>query len=172
MLPHLCGGRCWGERPRCHGAPRLCSHPELVSGFRYIHPCEICGRIFNSIGNLERHKLIHTGACLSGCGAPHPTSHIFYTQSRRTLPPSCLPLFLHLFPSLSALLLRAQCPLPPYPCRSSGIYSSHRTPGRALGRLLKRRPHPCHCTSSCRGGWAPLLGTSFLRPPQIRAPRL
>lgn len=30
-------------------------------GFRYIHPCEICGRIFNSIGNLERHKLIHTG---------------------------------------------------------------------------------------------------------------
>ncbi|XP_072213884.1 PR domain zinc finger protein 15 isoform X6 [Excalfactoria chinensis] len=28
---------------------------------KYIHPCEICGRIFNSIGNLERHKLIHTG---------------------------------------------------------------------------------------------------------------
>ncbi|CAK6442055.1 unnamed protein product [Pipistrellus nathusii] len=27
---------------------------------KYIHPCEICGRIFNSIGNLERHKLIHT----------------------------------------------------------------------------------------------------------------
>ncbi|MEQ2193447.1 hypothetical protein XENOCAPTIV_028333, partial [Xenoophorus captivus] len=27
----------------------------------YIHPCEICGRIFNSIGNLERHKIIHTG---------------------------------------------------------------------------------------------------------------
>ncbi|XP_069492133.1 PR domain zinc finger protein 15 isoform X2 [Ambystoma mexicanum] len=28
---------------------------------KYIHPCEICGRIFNSIGNLDRHKLIHTG---------------------------------------------------------------------------------------------------------------
>ncbi|KAG7282647.1 hypothetical protein CRUP_017573, partial [Coryphaenoides rupestris] len=28
---------------------------------KYIHPCEICGRIFNSIGNLERHKIIHTG---------------------------------------------------------------------------------------------------------------
>ena len=31
---------------------------------RYIHPCEICGRIFNSIGNLERHKIIHTGRSL------------------------------------------------------------------------------------------------------------
>uniref|UniRef100_A0A8C9RQV9 PR/SET domain 15 n=1 Tax=Scleropages formosus TaxID=113540 RepID=A0A8C9RQV9_SCLFO len=30
---------------------------------RYIHPCEMCGRIFNSIGNLERHKIIHTGEC-------------------------------------------------------------------------------------------------------------
>ncbi|XP_063080636.1 PR domain zinc finger protein 15 isoform X2 [Cavia porcellus] len=40
---------------------------------KYIHPCEICGRIFNSIGNLERHKLIHTGvkshAC-EQCGKP------------------------------------------------------------------------------------------------------
>lgn len=32
--------------------------------YRYIHPCEICGRIFNSIGNLERHKIIHTGGSL------------------------------------------------------------------------------------------------------------
>lgn len=37
-----------------------CPHPSL----RYIHPCEICGRIFNSIGNLERHKIIHTGGSL------------------------------------------------------------------------------------------------------------
>ncbi|XP_078265770.1 PR domain zinc finger protein 15 isoform X4 [Rhinoraja longicauda] len=28
---------------------------------KYIHPCDICGRIFNSTGNLERHKIIHTG---------------------------------------------------------------------------------------------------------------
>lgn len=34
---------------------------------RYIHPCEICGRIFNSIGNLERHKIIHTGGLLCKC---------------------------------------------------------------------------------------------------------
>ncbi|MGH0186774.1 UNVERIFIED_CONTAM: hypothetical protein FKN15_022397 [Acipenser sinensis] len=34
---------------------------------RYIHPCEICGRIFNSIGNLERHKIIHTGVKSHGC---------------------------------------------------------------------------------------------------------
>uniref|UniRef100_A0AAV2J971 C2H2-type domain-containing protein n=1 Tax=Knipowitschia caucasica TaxID=637954 RepID=A0AAV2J971_KNICA len=27
---------------------------------RYIHPCEVCGRIFNSYGNLDRHKIIHT----------------------------------------------------------------------------------------------------------------
>uniref|UniRef100_A0A3B3ZFV4 Uncharacterized protein n=1 Tax=Periophthalmus magnuspinnatus TaxID=409849 RepID=A0A3B3ZFV4_9GOBI len=27
---------------------------------QYIHPCEVCGRIFNSYGNLERHKIIHT----------------------------------------------------------------------------------------------------------------
>ncbi|KAK2089965.1 hypothetical protein P7K49_032631 [Saguinus oedipus] len=47
-------------------SPRLCSCPELISGFRYIHPCEICGRIFNSIGNLERHKLIHTGGRQGG----------------------------------------------------------------------------------------------------------
>lgn len=37
--------------------------PEAPVCSRYIHPCEICGRIFNSIGNLERHKLIHTGGC-------------------------------------------------------------------------------------------------------------
>ncbi|KAG9263203.1 PR domain zinc finger protein 15 isoform X1 [Astyanax mexicanus] len=38
---------------------------------RYIHPCEMCGRIFNSIGNLERHKIIHTGVknhCCEQCG--------------------------------------------------------------------------------------------------------
>uniref|UniRef100_A0A8D2ZGV0 PR/SET domain 15 n=1 Tax=Scophthalmus maximus TaxID=52904 RepID=A0A8D2ZGV0_SCOMX len=38
---------------------------------KYIHPCEICGRIFNSIGNLERHKIIHTGVkshCCDKCG--------------------------------------------------------------------------------------------------------
>ncbi|XP_017286595.1 PR domain zinc finger protein 15 [Kryptolebias marmoratus] len=38
---------------------------------KYIHPCEICGRIFNSIGNLERHKIIHTGVkshCCEKCG--------------------------------------------------------------------------------------------------------
>ncbi|XP_006156436.1 PR domain zinc finger protein 15 isoform X1 [Tupaia chinensis] len=34
---------------------------------KYIHPCEICGRIFNSIGNLERHKLIHTGVKSHSC---------------------------------------------------------------------------------------------------------
>ncbi|XP_066555641.1 PR domain zinc finger protein 15 isoform X2 [Amia ocellicauda] len=34
---------------------------------RYIHPCEICGRIFNSIGNLERHKIIHTGVKSHSC---------------------------------------------------------------------------------------------------------
>ncbi|XP_028583081.2 PR domain zinc finger protein 15 isoform X1 [Podarcis muralis] len=34
---------------------------------KYIHPCEICGRIFNSIGNLERHKLIHTGVKNHAC---------------------------------------------------------------------------------------------------------
>ncbi|XP_071884715.1 PR domain zinc finger protein 15 isoform X13 [Anas platyrhynchos] len=34
---------------------------------KYIHPCEICGRIFNSIGNLERHKLIHTGVKSHAC---------------------------------------------------------------------------------------------------------
>ncbi|KAJ3589653.1 hypothetical protein NHX12_010496 [Muraenolepis orangiensis] len=34
---------------------------------KYIHPCEICGRIFNSIGNLERHKVIHTGVKSHGC---------------------------------------------------------------------------------------------------------
>ncbi|XP_064412935.1 PR domain zinc finger protein 15 [Latimeria chalumnae] len=34
---------------------------------KYIHPCDICGRIFNSIGNLERHKLIHTGVKSHGC---------------------------------------------------------------------------------------------------------
>nr|XP_008510824.1 PREDICTED: PR domain zinc finger protein 15-like [Equus przewalskii] len=39
----------------------------LVSAFRYIHPCEMCGRIFNSIGNLERHKLIHTGVKSHAC---------------------------------------------------------------------------------------------------------
>ncbi|XP_063812753.1 LOW QUALITY PROTEIN: PR domain zinc finger protein 15 [Pseudophryne corroboree] len=35
---------------------------------KYIHPCEVCGRIFNSIGNLERHKLIHSGVKSHGCG--------------------------------------------------------------------------------------------------------
>ncbi|KAI4880437.1 hypothetical protein NFI96_018419 [Prochilodus magdalenae] len=35
---------------------------------RYIHPCEMCGRIFNSIGNLERHKIIHTGELQCGGG--------------------------------------------------------------------------------------------------------
>ncbi|XP_043997138.1 PR domain zinc finger protein 15 isoform X1 [Gambusia affinis] len=38
---------------------------------KYIHPCEMCGRIFNSIGNLERHKIIHTGVkshCCEKCG--------------------------------------------------------------------------------------------------------
>nr|XP_015196761.1 PREDICTED: PR domain zinc finger protein 15 [Lepisosteus oculatus] len=34
---------------------------------RYIHPCEICGRIFNSVGNLERHKIIHTGVKSHSC---------------------------------------------------------------------------------------------------------
>uniref|UniRef100_A0A673ZV28 PR/SET domain 15 n=1 Tax=Salmo trutta TaxID=8032 RepID=A0A673ZV28_SALTR len=34
---------------------------------RYIHPCEMCSRIFNSIGNLERHKVIHTGVKSHGC---------------------------------------------------------------------------------------------------------
>ncbi|KAM9320391.1 PR domain zinc finger protein 15 [Gastrophryne carolinensis] len=34
---------------------------------KYIHPCEVCGRIFNSIGNLERHKLIHSGVKSHGC---------------------------------------------------------------------------------------------------------
>uniref|UniRef100_H3CEU5 PR/SET domain 15 n=1 Tax=Tetraodon nigroviridis TaxID=99883 RepID=H3CEU5_TETNG len=34
---------------------------------KYIHPCEICGRIFNSIGNLERHKIIHTGVKSHRC---------------------------------------------------------------------------------------------------------
>uniref|UniRef100_A0A8I3QXL6 PR domain zinc finger protein 15 n=2 Tax=Canis lupus TaxID=9612 RepID=A0A8I3QXL6_CANLF len=34
---------------------------------KYIHPCEVCGRIFNSIGNLERHKLIHTGVKSHAC---------------------------------------------------------------------------------------------------------
>ncbi|XP_051541128.1 PR domain zinc finger protein 15 isoform X1 [Myxocyprinus asiaticus] len=34
---------------------------------KYIHPCEMCGRIFNSIGNLERHKIIHTGVKSHGC---------------------------------------------------------------------------------------------------------
>uniref|UniRef100_F6PL82 PR domain zinc finger protein 15 n=2 Tax=Equus caballus TaxID=9796 RepID=F6PL82_HORSE len=34
---------------------------------KYIHPCEMCGRIFNSIGNLERHKLIHTGVKSHAC---------------------------------------------------------------------------------------------------------
>ncbi|XP_036393678.1 PR domain zinc finger protein 15-like [Megalops cyprinoides] len=34
---------------------------------RYIHPCEICGRIFNSIGNLERHRIIHTGVKSHSC---------------------------------------------------------------------------------------------------------
>ncbi|XP_016345893.1 PR domain zinc finger protein 15-like [Sinocyclocheilus anshuiensis] len=38
---------------------------------KYIHPCDMCGRIFNSIGNLERHKIIHTGVkshCCDQCG--------------------------------------------------------------------------------------------------------
>ncbi|XP_065115991.1 PR domain zinc finger protein 15 isoform X1 [Paramisgurnus dabryanus] len=38
---------------------------------KYIHPCEMCGRIFNSIGNLDRHKIIHTGVkshCCDQCG--------------------------------------------------------------------------------------------------------
>ncbi|XP_072302807.1 PR domain zinc finger protein 15 [Eucyclogobius newberryi] len=38
---------------------------------KYIHPCEVCGRIFNSYGNLERHKIIHTGVkshCCDKCG--------------------------------------------------------------------------------------------------------
>ncbi|XP_048872038.1 PR domain zinc finger protein 15 isoform X2 [Brienomyrus brachyistius] len=34
---------------------------------RYIHPCEMCGRIFNSFGNLERHKIIHTGVKSHSC---------------------------------------------------------------------------------------------------------
>ncbi|XP_063303071.1 PR domain zinc finger protein 15 [Pelobates fuscus] len=34
---------------------------------KYIHPCGDCGRIFNSIGNLERHKLIHSGVKSHGC---------------------------------------------------------------------------------------------------------
>ncbi|KAJ8403819.1 hypothetical protein AAFF_G00346870 [Aldrovandia affinis] len=34
---------------------------------RYIHPCEICGRIFNSIGSLERHRIIHTGVKTHAC---------------------------------------------------------------------------------------------------------
>ncbi|XP_030059675.1 PR domain zinc finger protein 15 isoform X1 [Microcaecilia unicolor] len=34
---------------------------------KYIHPCEHCGRIFNSIGNLERHKLIHSGVKSHTC---------------------------------------------------------------------------------------------------------
>ncbi|KAM9627846.1 PR domain zinc finger protein 15 isoform 6-T10 [Morphnus guianensis] len=43
------------------------SEPHKYSCKRYIHPCEICGRIFNSIGNLERHKLIHTGVKSHAC---------------------------------------------------------------------------------------------------------
>ncbi|KAA0704085.1 Zinc finger protein 15 [Triplophysa tibetana] len=38
---------------------------------KYIHPCDMCGRIFNSIGNLDRHKIIHTGVkshCCDQCG--------------------------------------------------------------------------------------------------------
>ncbi|CAL9685926.1 unnamed protein product [Knipowitschia caucasica] len=34
---------------------------------RYIHPCEVCGRIFNSYGNLDRHKIIHTGVKSHSC---------------------------------------------------------------------------------------------------------
>ncbi|XP_042190321.1 PR domain zinc finger protein 15 [Callorhinchus milii] len=34
---------------------------------KYIHPCDICGRIFNSTGNLERHKIIHTGVKSHTC---------------------------------------------------------------------------------------------------------
>ncbi|XP_033833904.1 PR domain zinc finger protein 15 [Periophthalmus magnuspinnatus] len=34
---------------------------------KYIHPCEVCGRIFNSYGNLERHKIIHTGVKSHSC---------------------------------------------------------------------------------------------------------
>lgn len=50
------------RHPHRDWGPRLTAR----SPRRYIHPCEICGRIFNSIGNLERHKLIHTGAALWG----------------------------------------------------------------------------------------------------------
>uniref|UniRef100_A0A673MBF0 PR domain zinc finger protein 15-like n=1 Tax=Sinocyclocheilus rhinocerous TaxID=307959 RepID=A0A673MBF0_9TELE len=38
---------------------------------KFIHPCDMCGRIFNSIGNLDRHKIIHTGVkshCCDQCG--------------------------------------------------------------------------------------------------------
>ena len=57
----------------CRSAEAVC-RPEPVSAFRYIHPCEICGRIFNSIGNLERHKLIHTGSRAWEDAAPGPSA--------------------------------------------------------------------------------------------------
>ena len=57
----------------CRSAEAVC-HPEPVSPFRYIHPCEICGRIFNSIGNLERHKLIHTGSWAWEDTVPGPSA--------------------------------------------------------------------------------------------------
>ncbi|XP_010792038.1 PR domain zinc finger protein 15 [Notothenia coriiceps] len=54
---------------------------------KYIHPCEICGRIFNSIGNLERHKIIHTGVQSHGCcGIEHQGAYEWQGVSRKVRP--------------------------------------------------------------------------------------
>ncbi|KAM9385726.1 PR domain zinc finger protein 15 [Pholidichthys leucotaenia] len=71
---YLCGicNRCFALKATYNA--HLVIHREQLPDpavQKYIHPCEICGRIFNSIGNLERHKIIHTGVkshCCDKCG--------------------------------------------------------------------------------------------------------
>ena len=102
--------------------------PEPASPFRYIHPCEICGRIFNSIGNLERHKLIHTGSrsCQDmGACADHA-------------PPwaSCPAV------SLASLPVLLQASLPPHPQQDPSLPGPHPHPLEGRGKMDQLRAGP------------------------------
>lgn len=101
----------------------------LWSGFRYIHPCEICGRIFNSIGNLERHKLIHTGRCPPR--GPRPRASLAHWPSLQSSPASS--------PSRCILLSLA-----------SPVLATSSTPSIASPCLSPLQSSGCILASSCR----------------------
>lgn len=124
LLPALSRGRAWGWGAAAAALLRL------PSASRYIHPCEICGRIFNSIGNLERHKLIHTGRALRrglGRAGVSSCSLLWHPHS----PPPSLPLASPVLGPLSPLLTPAWTPAP-WP-RVPGTFPAPRSPCAGRG---------------------------------------